>query len=124
MARAKEVDLQAEIGRILDDYADSVTGNIKEVTKRVAQQGVKAVKANARNSFKGTGVYAKSWTSKVEADYMSATGIIYSKKPGLPHLLEHGHAKRGGGRVQGREHIGNVEQQLIREFEEAIKKAL
>lgn len=124
MARAKEVDLQAEIGRILDDYGDSVAGNIKEITKRVAQQGAKAVKAKSANTFKRTGGYAKSWTSKVETDYMSATGIIYSKKPGRPHLLEHGHAKRGGGRVKGKVHIGEVEQQLIREFEEAIKKAL
>lgn len=121
---AKTVDLSVEINKILEDYGDKVADNIKEVTKKITQQGAKAVKANASNSFKGTGQYAKGWSAKTEEDYFSATGIIYNKTPGLPHLLEHGHANRGGGRTPGRVHIGNVESDLIREFEQAVKRAL
>lgn len=121
---AKAVDLAAEINKILEDYGDTVTDNIKEVTKKVAQQGAKAVKAEASNTFKGTGKYAKGWAVKMEEDYYSATGIIYNKTPGLPHLLEHGHANRGGGRTPGRVHIGNVEQNLVNEFEDAVKRVI
>ena len=32
-------------------------------------------------------------------------GRIYSTMPGLPHLLEKGHAKVGGGRTRAIEHI-------------------
>ena len=49
---------------------------------------------------------------------------LYSKVPGLPHLLENGHAKRGGGRVPGKTHIAPVEQELIKQFEEQIEKAV
>lgn len=121
---AKTIDLAAEINKILEDYGDNVTDNIKEVTKKVTQQGAKAVKANAKNSFKGTGQYAKGWSVKMEEDYFSATGIIYNKTPGLPHLLEHGHANRGGGRTPGRVHIGNAEDNLVKEFEDAVKRVL
>ena len=121
---AKTIDLAAEINKILEDYGDNVTDNIKEVTKKVTQQGAKAVKANAKNSFKGTGQYAKGWSVKMEEDYFSATGIIYNKTPGLPHLLEHGHANRGGGRTPGRVHIGNAEDTLVKEFEDAVKRVL
>ena len=121
---AKTIDLAAEINKILEDFGDNVTDNIKEVTKKVTQQGAKAVKANAKNSFKGTGQYAKGWSVKMEEDYFSATGIIYNKTPGLPHLLEHGHANRGGGRTPGRVHIGNAEDNLVKEFEDAVKRVL
>lgn len=122
---AKTVDMAVEINKILKDYGDDVADNIKEVTKRITQKGTKAVKANANNSFGGTGRYAKGWSSKTEVDFNSATGTIYNKTlPGLPHLLEHGHAKRGGGRTPGRIHIANVESDLIREFEQAVKRAL
>lgn len=122
---AKTIDLEKEIGKILQQYGDNVTENIKEVTKRVARAGVKSVKANSQSTFGGTGKYAAGWTSRVEDGRFSAQGIIYNKSmPGLPHLLENGHAKRGGGRVPGRAHIAPVESELIKQFEDAIVREI
>jgi hypothetical protein len=42
----------------------------------------------------------------------------------LAHLLEHGHAKRGGGRVRAIPHIAPAEEMGIRELEERITRAL
>ncbi len=42
----------------------------------------------------------------------------------LAHLLEFGHAKRGGGRVPGKAHIAPAEEKGIRELEQEIQKAL
>ena len=122
---AKAIDLEVEIGKILAKYGDEVGEHLQEITKQIARKGAKAVKQNAQSKFEGTGKYAAGWTSQAQTKRYSAQGVIYNKsKPGLPHLLEHGHAKRGGGRTNGVEHISPVEQEVIREFEEAIKKEL
>lgn len=126
MAKKIPVDrLAAEIEKILTEYGDEVEENVEEATKRVTKAGAKAVRGNARGSFGGTGKYASGWTSKFETGRLSSQGIIYNGDlPGLPHLLEHGHANRGGGRTPGRVHIAPVEQQIIKDFEKAVKAAI
>lgn len=122
---AKRIDIASEIGKILAEYGTDVADSIKDVTKEISKKGAQAVKSNAKIDFGGTGKYASGWTSQIETNQYSAQGVIYNKKvPGLPHLLENGHAKRGGGRVDGKVHIKPVEDEIVRTFEEAIKKAL
>lgn len=120
---AKVYDLSAEIRKILDDYEVEVTDDMKAAVKAAAKAGVKKVKANAK-IFDGTGEYKKSWTSRVEEERLSSQGVIYSKKPGLPHLLENGHAKRGGGRVAGREHIKPVQDEIEQGFMKELEARL
>ena len=100
MAKKIPVDrLAAEIEKILTEYGDEVQQDVDEAAQRVTKAGVKAVRANAKDSFDGTGRYAKGWKSKFETGRLSSQGIIYNGDlPGLPHLLEHGHANRNGGR--------------------------
>lgn len=122
---AKAINIETEIAKILTKYGDEVAENIQKVTKEIARKGAKAVKQNAQTNFSGTGKYAAGWTSQAKEGRYSSQGIIYNRaKPGLPHLLEHGHAKRGGGRTNGKEHIAPVEQEVIKSFEEAIKEKL
>lgn len=42
----------------------------------------------------------------------------------LTHLLEKGHAKRGGGRVAARPHIAPAEQEGVELLQSLIEKAL
>jgi len=116
-------NLGEAIAQVLEEYGDEVTKNMDEVTKAVGKVGVKALKS-ASNIFGGSGKYRKSWTSKLEKERYGSTVILYSTVPGLPHLLENGHANRGGGRTPGRTHIAPVEEELIKEFEEQIRKAV
>lgn len=110
--------------KLLTEYADDVTKDINQLAKKFAQKGAKEVKS-ASGQFGGSGRYANGWTSKYEEGRLSAQGIIYNKNtPGLPHLLENGHAKRGGGRVGGRSHIAPVEEKLVKEFQKAVEKAI
>ena len=126
MAKKVPLDkLQSEIEKILVDYKDQVTDGVQGAVEAVTKAGAKAVRSEAQSKFRGTGKYAKGWTSKVEKSRLGAEGVIYNKAaPGLPHLLENGHANRGGGRTPGREHIKPVEEKINKEFEEKVVKAI
>ena len=123
MARTVPLDrLGAEIERILEEYSTEVTDDMKDAVKEVTKAGQRAVSQTARAQFDGTGRYARGWRSKVETERLGAEGVIYNATvPGLPHLLEHGHAKRGGGRVSGRAHIAPVEDKIVREFDRKVR---
>lgn len=115
----------ASIRGILAEYEGDVQSHVEEVTQRVAKEAAKAVRSAAKSAVGGTGKYASGWTSQVEVGRLSTQGVVYNKKlPGLPHLLEHGHANRGGGRTPGRAHIKPVEDQIIREFESEVKNGI
>ena len=81
----------------LKEYADLATDTIKDAVKDVSKTVKKDIQANAP---KRTGRYKKSWTVKKTAESSnSLTMTVHSKdRYQIAHLLEHGHAKRGGGR--------------------------
>lgn len=92
----------AELQEILD--------NVQEVADESIEVGVKAGCELSRDLWKAgapvkTGGYAKSIRYRVEGSGRNVQGHVYSTKPGLPHLLEKGHAKVGGGKTRAVEHI-------------------
>lgn len=121
MGRRVTIDnLAEEVSKILDEYVDEIADGVDVATKKTAQLGARALNASSGKTFKGK-KYRKSWTSKTTKTRLSSTGVIYSKMPGLPHLLEYGHANRDGGRTPGRAHISPVEQELISAFESEVR---
>nr|DAL97482.1 MAG TPA: putative tail component [Caudoviricetes sp.] len=108
--------------RELEEYASVTTENVKKGTKKIAKKAVLELQAN---SPKNTGDYAKSWKSKITNETShSITSTIYAGdgQYRLTHLLEKGHAKRGGGRVEGTPHIAPVEKMCRDQLMEEIKK--
>jgi len=125
MGRKIPVDkLTQEVDKILSEYGGDVQGNLNTIVGQMSKKGAQTLRQQSKNTFGGTGKYAKGWTSTVETGRVSAQGTIYNKTPGLPHLLENGHALRGGGRTPGRPHIKPVEEALVREFESKVKSKL
>lgn len=102
-----EVEFANAVSKYLNECSAGVRVALEETVKEVAKESVKKVKANAP---KRTGAYKKSWASKVENTRLKAGAVVYAKAPHyrLTHLLENGHAKRGGGRVAPRVHIAPV----------------
>ena len=127
MARNRTVtieELPDAISKILKEYEGEINSEMPTIIRKVAQKGVQAMKSSA-SVFKGTGAYAKGWGYKFEPDRLRPTAKIHNKKlPGLPHLLEYGHANRNGGRTPGKVHIAPVEEKINRELEEKIRHAL
>ena len=104
--------LESEINSILNDYSMEVSEKVEKVVVDYAK--ISKRKLN-ESSPKRTGKYAKGWAYKKEgAKRDNVKTITYNAaKPGLAHLLEFGHALRGGGRVSGRTHINPVEEEVI-----------
>ena len=119
--------LGAEIAKLMEEYAGEVATDTKAEAKAVAKQAVKELKQTSpEGPGSRKGHYKDGWASKVESENAVSIGIrIYNKKkPGLTHLLEKGHAKRGGGRVEGIPHIGPAEKQAVKDYERRLKGRL
>lgn len=113
-----------EIADALSEYADLSSDLMKETIDKVAKETVKELKAT---SPKRTGTYAKSWKQKtLNSTPLSLDKIVYAGKPGyrITHLLEKGHAKRGGGRVPGYPHIAKAERNAQDKIMQALKRKL
>ena len=99
------------------------TEEVSEAIDEAARETAKAMAADLREtSPKDTGEYAKGWTHRKEAP--GSYRVYNKKKPQLTHLLEHGHAKRGGGRVEGRPHIKPAEERHLPGFERKVEQIL
>lgn len=120
MAGIKIADLADAVSRELAAYDQDVTDGVKKEVAQVAKDVVAELK---QTSPRNSGDYAKGWKSRVE--YESPEDIrvrVYnSKKPQLTHLLENGHAKQNGGRVNGTPHIGPAEQKAEKSLESKVK---
>lgn len=117
----------------IDKLASTVTGALKEYAGAVADDLKAAAKTTAdgcakelrSTSPKRSGKYRKGWKVKkafensVSARYTVHNATHYQ----LTHLLEKGHAKRGGGRVEAIPHIAPAEEQAIEQMTKLAKEA-
>ena len=107
----------------LDNYSDLASENVKGAVKDAAKTVKSQIQENAPVL---SGKYKKSWTTKNTQESSSMLQItVYSKnRYQLAHLLEHGHAKRNGGRVAARPHIAAAEEAGIEQLEAEIARCL
>ena len=118
----------------IEGLADAVMEGLMEYNDLAADTVKKAVKDAGKtvrdeirqNAPERTGRYAKSWRTKTTKESSQSLEItVYSPtRYMIAHLLEHGHAKRNGGRVAARVHIAPAEQNGIEELEIEIGRTL
>ena len=107
----------------LEEYADLAAEDVKQAVRDAGDVVKDDIRSHAP---KDTGDYAKSWAvKKMKETSSSLTVAVHSgNRYQLAHLLEFGHAKRGGGRVAAQPHIASAEQKGMEYLEEEIRKAL
>ena len=115
--------MAAAIMEGLTEYVDLATDDMKKAVKKAGTAVRKDIQANAPSD---TGAYAKSWSVKNTKETANSLELtVYSRnRYQLAHLLEFGHAKRGGGRVAGKAHIAPAEEKAVTVLEQEIEKAL
>lgn len=113
----------SDVEKILAQYAEDTTKTVDDLAVEIAKKGAKALKGESAAAY-GGGRYSRGWKVTVEESRLGKTAVIHNTTPGLPHLLEKGHAKRNGGRVAGRVHIAPVEEKVVEEFKKAVENAV
>lgn len=124
MSSSIKIDnLASEIMKGLQEYDSLADTAMKKAVRKTATSVRKEISENAP---KRTGDYAKSWaTKKVTENSHKLEVTVHSKnRYQIAHLLEKGHAKRGGGRVNGKPHIAPAEKNGADLLESLIKKEL
>ncbi len=111
------IDLNLEIANRLAAFTDEVQEQLEKAADEVTSEALNMLK---RTSPKKKKKYAKSWIRKKTPQGY----VLHNRRYYLTHLLEHGHAKRGGGRVAAIKHIAPVEEETIKSFEQKIRGTL
>ena len=124
MSKVIQVDqLAKEVMDGLEEYAKLAA----DVLKKEIQKAGKTAKTQIEQTApRRTGKYAKSWAVKKTSETSNSLEVtVHSKtRYALAHLLENGHAKRGGGRVAAIPHIAPAEEAAVQSLERNIETAL
>lgn len=106
---------QTAVSAILEDYTEDVRDAVDLAVTDTGKQALKTVRVK---SPKKSGEYRKGWTSQKNKDGPLGRKVfvtIYNKKHYQRiHLLEHGHQKPQGGRVEGVPHVQPTEEEAQR----------
>lgn len=119
-----DIDIGAAIMKELQNYSNDVVEKVNTSSKEYAN---KLKKELQENSPKKTGDYKKGW--RVKQVYKSHTLSQYvvhnATDYQLTHLLEFGHAIKGGTRrVKPIPHIAPAEEKIVNEFLAEVEKAI
>jgi len=114
--------LANEIANAVLEYTEEVSEAVEKKVDEVAGQVLAEVKANYPYADQ-SGDYTKGWRKKKEDKHGLTRRIVWNKTNyQLTHLLEFGHAKRGGGRVRAYPHIGPADQKYVQQLADEIKR--
>lgn len=115
------------LNEIFAEYQGDIIETVNEATKKVAEAGANELKQRAKFSGIKGSKYVNSFRADLlESSRLGNTYVIRSTEYRLAHLLEHGHAivvhgKRTGKRTKAYHHWSEVEQDVVKQYEQDIK---
>lgn len=105
----EEDEFAMALAEILGDIASSADEAVFQLVHDGVSEGRDEWRRNAKEYkaryHKGNWKYGRYVTFRTLRQKHGTEGHIYSRKPGLPHLLEKGHAKIGGGSTSAYPHV-------------------
>ena len=122
-SKIKVDELAHTIMEGLLEYANLASDELKKAVKKAGNHAKKDIQENAPIR---SGKYKKSWEAKTTKEYADGITIVVHSKDRyqLAHLLEFGHAKRGGGRTRAFPHIASAEERAADLLEREVEAAM
>lgn len=120
-----EIELDTQLSQILTLYSEEVTQRVNQAAEEKIKKLAVLTRKSAPVGYRGK--FRKAIASKCkEKRAWGNTYVWYVKAPEhrLTHLLVHGHATRNGGRTKGNPFLQNALDQVLPEFEQAVKEAV
>lgn len=122
-------DFALSVSEILDGYSMNVRDAVAGAVEQAGKKALKVVRAKSPVSKKKNGGrYKKGWRMKLQRGgvfHDQARATIYNAKDGsLVHLLENGHQKVNGGRVEGIPHVQPAYEEAELVLPELVSRAI
>lgn len=116
--------LASVVNQYLEEYADEAYRANDEAVRAVAKDVTRDLKK--AGEFGGSGAFRKSISSEVQSTNIGVTATIGAKDPHhrLTHLLEFGHAKQNGGRVNGYNFIAPINDTVYDRYKKKMEELL
>ena len=126
MEKVKVDQMASAITSILKEWENGIE-NVTEESVRAATNAARkdvrdrSPRSNDRPASKS---YSQHWRTSFDFRGQVRKGTVYNTKYSLTHILEYGHAKVNGGRVEGTQHIGPAQDQAAETFEQLLKEGI
>lgn len=109
-----------ELKKVLQEVTQEIKNELDAEAKKIAEETVKELKEKSPKRNHSGKHYADGWDVEVTRSTNEVTNVYTvhnSIKPQLTHLLNKGHAKKGGGWVNGDFHIDKAEENARKKME-------
>lgn len=127
MSKTISIDQLSEtINRELTLYGENIINGVKNEAKKSMTQLVKDTKATAPVGKRKKHYRDSIKSKKTSEDKNSVSYTWYVDGPDyrLSHLLEDGHAKRNGGRVEGTHFIQKATDPIVEAYIKAVEEVI
>ena len=122
MANISIDNLAEEIANAVREYTEDVQDGIKEEINDTAQKILEEVQATAPKHY---GKYVKGFKrSNISSTHINRAVVWNKKHYRLVHLLEFGHAKKGGGRTRAFPHMAKAYEKYGVTLTERLKRII
>lgn len=116
-----------ELKKVLQEVTLEIKNELDSEAKKIAEETARELKETSPRRKHNRKHYADGWEVKVTRSTNEITNVYTvhnSIKPQLTHLLNKGHAKKGGGWVNGDFHIDKAEENARKKMEGKVGEVI
>jgi hypothetical protein len=112
-----------------EEFVEETKRELEAGLKKIGEESVVEIKKIApvykgKNKKTAKGAYRRNWTYRVDKERgrIDMTVHVKGRSYKLTHLLEYGHASRGGGRAKAIPHISIVNEQTDKKVDKLLEE--